>query len=70
MLFVLCLQMMNSTPCRSIEEFSEIAGNESSQMMQSPAVVLRRSPRKKLHLNESDSEEVGSDLCIFQAGCS
>ena len=69
MLFVLCLQMMNSTPFRSTEEFSEIACSESTQMMQTPA-VLRRSPRKKLHLNESDSEEVGSDLCIFQAGCS
>ena len=73
LLFVLCLQMKNSTPYRSpvslqetyqqsTEEISELSC-QSSQIMQTPA-VLRRSPRKKLHLNESDSTPYRSPVSL------
>ena len=48
---------------QSTEEISELSCSESSQIMQTP-VVLRRSPRKKLHLNESDSTPYRSPISL------
>ena len=54
---------LQETYQQSTEEISELSCSESSQIMQTPA-VLRRSLRKKLHLNESDSTPYRSPVSL------